>query len=94
MVEGDHDMILSIGCDDRIALWNFSQPPTGIVLNLFDQTSLYGLLPSDSDMISWCFPSKIRLQNPVVDEVKGAGLHSIDSIEGGFLLFSSAPRAV
>ena len=87
-------MILSARCPDKIAVWNFRRCPTGIVLNPFDQTLLYGLLPSDSDMISWCFPSKIRLQNPVVDEVKGAGLHSIDSIEGVLLLFSSAPRAV
>jgi hypothetical protein len=52
MLEGDHDMILSIGCPDKIVVWNFCQRPTGIVLNLFDQTSLDGLLPSDSDMIS------------------------------------------
>jgi hypothetical protein len=52
MLERDHNMILSIRCPDKIVVWNFRQRPTGIVLNLFDQTSLYSLLPSDPDMIS------------------------------------------
>jgi hypothetical protein len=52
MLEGDHGMILFARCPDKFAVWNFRRCPTGIVLNPFDQTLLYGLLPSDSDMIS------------------------------------------
>jgi hypothetical protein len=87
-------MIVSIRCPDKIEVWNFLQHPTGIFPNLFDQTSLYGLLPSDSDMDQLMFLTKIRVQSPFVDEAQGAGLYSIDSKEGGLLLFSSAPRAV
>jgi len=37
---------------DEIAAWNFRQCTTGIDLTQFDQTSLYGLFPSDANMIS------------------------------------------